>query len=430
MGWLMEADKKRIRRKWSQLWLLIMLAIINLYLYRDHLRSFFQKQEEPRERVSYLTLSLKSPGHPSRALPTPSPIERIPISFQEIKDEHYVCSLGPYEVIYTIDPTLQRYTQRILRRYRVPYGAVVALEPASGKILILTGYSRHSHLPNRDLTYCFQATFPAASIVKLITAAAALETNSVRPESLFRYDGNMYQVTPQKLKRWRRRDQITTLSLALAKSNNVVFARITLYLVGYSSLSDYLERFGFNRKLLDYLPMQISRAYLPRDPFELGKTGAGLGDIYMSPLHGAMIAATIAQKGEMIAPQLIEEIRDQRGRTLYRARKISLGQVIHPETALKLNRMMQETIRQGTCKKAFRDYRGRPFFPHLAISGKTGSLNGEDPRGAYHWFVGFAPSDAPRIAIAALVINSIDGEHWRIKGAHLARMVLQKFFSR
>jgi len=66
----------------------------------------------------------------------------------------------------------------------------------------------------------------------------------------------------------------------------------------------------------------------------------------------------------------------------------------------------------------------------MAIAGKTGSLNGNNPRGAYHWFVGFAPADNPRIAIAALVINSIDGGGWRIKGSQLARMVLQKYFSK
>jgi cell division protein FtsI/penicillin-binding protein 2 len=143
-----------------------------------------------------------------------------------------------------------------------------------------------------------------------------------------------------------------------------------------------------------------------------------------------MIAATIANKGEMMLPHVIEEVWNEKGEKLYQARGKTLGKVVQSDTARQLDQMMRETIALGTASKAFKDRRGRPFFPNMAIAGKTGSLNGNNPRGCYHWFVGFAPADNPRIAIAALVINGIDGAGWRIKGNQLARMVLQKYFSK
>jgi cell division protein FtsI/penicillin-binding protein 2 len=423
--------KKSDKDKTIRNFILFYLVLINIFLWIHLKIPFFNSDSlagnQGHSQNSYKNTSRKTPPAPASSYP--KPIDKIPIAFQKVRRNKYIQRKGDREIIYTINVSLQKYTEKVLREYRVPYGVVVALDPTNGKILTLAGYSKYHRSRYKNMSYCFRSTFPAASIIKLVTAAAALELDSLRPRSILRYDGNMYQISPEKLKKWRKRDQITTFTKALAKSNNVVFARIAVHAVGSRNLLDYVQRFGFNRTLVDYLPMGISKAYIPEEPYELGKTGAGFGEVYMSPLHGAMIAATIAYGGKMLAPHLIEEIRDQRGRLLYQARKKSLGRVIRSNTARKLNRMMQETIRSGTCKKAFRDSRGRPFFPRMAISGKTGSLNGDNPRGAYHWFVGFAPSSNPKIAIAALVINSIDGAKWRIKGAHLARMVFQKFFS-
>ena len=417
--------KKPPKGKNIRSFILLSLLLLNLFVFGGQLKdSFFHKESRAANLNQVDKIS-------NGLVPTPNHIGKIPISFQAVKQNKYIQINSNNEIIYSVDVALQRYAEKVLRDYRVPYGVVVAVEPNTGRILALAGYSRYYKSQAKNMGLCFRASFPAASIIKLVTASAALELDSLTPESQISYEGNMYHITPQKLrKKINRRQNTTSFAMALAKSNNVVFAKVAVNVVGSRNLTDYAQRFGFNRTLANHLPVEISKARIPGEFYGLGESGAGFGEIYMSPIHGTMIAATIANKGEMVQPHLIQEVRDRKGNILYQAQKKSLGRAIQPDTARELDRMMQGTITLGTARKAFKDRRGRPFFPNMAIAGKTGSLNGNNPRGAYHWFVGFAPADNPRIAIAALVINSIDGGGWRIKGSQLARMVLQKYFSK
>jgi cell division protein FtsI/penicillin-binding protein 2 len=427
--WYFKGQRQRKPEK-AKAFILFILLLLTLLIYGKYLKHSFLNKESRAANLDQFAKANKT-STPKSASPIPNHIGKIPISFHTAEQNKYIKINEKKKITYTINVALQEYIQSILKKYRVRYGVVVALEPDTGNILALAGYSKYYKSQSKNMKLCFRASFPAASIIKLVTAAAALELDSLTPQSQISYEGNMYHISPQKLRRTRKRYRSTTsFASALAKSNNVVFAKIAMDNVGARNLLDYAQRFGFNRNIVNYLSLEMSTAQIPDEPYKLGKTGAGLGEIYMSPLHGAIIAATIANKGEMMTPHLIEEIRDPQGKTLYQVEKKSLGKVIQPDTASQLDQMMQETVRLGTARKTFKDRRGRPFFPDMEISGKTGSLNGNNPPGCYHWFVGFAPSDKPKIAIAALVINRIDGAGWRIKGTQLARMVLQKYFSK
>lgn len=373
-----------------------------------------------------MTINVKSvkPFTRSQAEAAVSPASwvKFPLELKEPVDSHFEGG-APHgqRVVYTLKPDLQRTLEKVLQRYRVPYGAVVALEPSTGKILAMAAHSAVGHPDIRN--FCQRATFPAASIFKLITASAALDLGLLTPDSQISYQGNMYLLSPAKLD--RTRGALTPLEEALARSNNVVFGKVG-QIVGTDNLRKYARAFGFNRTLVKELPLEPSRAYIPSEAYELARCGAGFGEVTLSPLHGAMIAAAIANEGEMMLPTLIEEVRDANGERVYQAQPASLGRVIGRETARELGQMMQKTIRAGTSRRAFH-VGGRPCFPNMAISGKTGSLSGTDPVGHYSWFVGFAPSEAPQVAVAALVINPGGGAA-RIKGSELARFALQAFF--
>ena len=86
--------------------------------------------------------------------------------------------------------------------------------------------------------------------------------------------------------------------------------------------------------------------------------------------------------------------------------------------------MMRRTVTQGTSKKAFFDSKGRPFLPGVSVAGKTGTLSSSNPYQSYNWWVGYAPVDAPKIALGVLVINK---PKWRIKASYVARETLRHY---
>jgi cell division protein FtsI/penicillin-binding protein 2 len=297
----------------------------------------------------------------------------------------------------------------------------VALEPKTGRILALADYARE----NPENAGIWQrATYPAASVFKLITAAGALEKGLLNYDTAVSFRGNLYRLAPQKIAKTSKKERRTNFDEALGKSNNVVFGRVASNLVGPETLRQYSEAFGFNQFIRFDFPLDMSRANIPDGPYELARCGAGFGQVTLNPLHAAMIAASIANGGVMMRPYLIEEITDQNGEKVYQAKSEVLAQPIRAKTALDLSRMMMRTVEDGTASKVFHRY-GKNLLKKMSICGKTGSLSGVNPPGLYDWFVGFAPADDPQIAFSAMVINH---DRWKIKGAFVAQEALKTFF--
>jgi cell division protein FtsI/penicillin-binding protein 2 len=88
--------------------------------------------------------------------------------------------------------------------------------------------------------------------------------------------------------------------------------------------------------------------------------------------------------------------------------------------------MMEVTIEGGTAYTAFHDDLGNPLLPGIRVAGKTGTLKPSDSTGAASWFVGFAPSRSPRVAVSVLLEN---GAVWRRKAAEVARDALRSYFA-
>jgi cell division protein FtsI/penicillin-binding protein 2 len=116
---------------------------------------------------------------------------------------------------------------------------------------------------------------------------------------------------------------------------------------------------------------------------------------------------------------------DAYGRELTLPPRGSPRSVWSPEIADELREFMVGVTARGTAKSAFRDTRGRPLLGPVRVSGKTGSLSGRDPKGRYEWFIGVAPAEAPRVAIAAVVVN---GPKWWSNAAQIAAQVLRLVF--
>jgi cell division protein FtsI/penicillin-binding protein 2 len=329
------------------------------------------------------------------------------------------------KAILTLDPHLQVKMEAYFRHHKVPYGVFVAINPTNGKLLAMVEYSakepKAKHLALR-------ATYPAASIIKLVTTAALLEKKKARPGTVIAYHGSPYATGPRAWIDNRKRDRIkSTLAKALADSNNVVFSKAAIRWLNGPTLQKYGEHFGFNQPIAFDMPVQTSRMQVGAGRAALANTAAGFGSVTLSPLHAALIAAALSNHGVMMSPCLIDRVVSAGGETLYECQPRKLTSIVSGQTAESILDMMALTPLTGTSRKAFHTAKRDPALRGVSIGGKTGSLTGDNPPGKYSWFVGMAPLASPEIAVAALIIND---PHWKIKASAVAREGFSIYFGR
>ncbi len=327
-------------------------------------------------------------------------------------------------IVYAINQDLQERVKKVMESYRLPYGAFVAIEPKTGRVLALVG---HSSLDPAWVQRSYFGLYPMASLFKIVTAAAALEDKKVSPDTVFAYRGKLTSVNP---KYWYvkpgSRNPEMSLSTALGKSVNPVFGRLASDVVGRTSIMSCVERFGFNQSLLPGTCVPPSKAEPPQSDLDLKLMGAGLGrEVKVSPFHAALMMAAIANNGTMMVPSLAQEIRNGKGETVFARKPQTARQIVTPETAVKLAKMLSTTVSTGTSRKAFHDRRGRPKLAAIDIAAKTGTIDGKDPAGHYSWFAAYAPISDPQIALVALIVNQ---DKWKIKASYLGEQALEAYF--
>ncbi len=344
--------------------------------------------------------------------------------FDEIVEDRFVSKVGEnVQIVYTLDPLLQEKMLSLFEKYKVPYGAFVAISPKTGKVLAMVGYSERNGV---DQNLALRATYPAASIFKLVTASAALEKGKVEPDTVINFRGGLYSLSPGNWTDNPKRDKNKiSLADAMGKSCNVAFAKVALRWLDAGDLLRSAEHFGFNNDINFEFPVQQSRIHVENNEASIAKTAAGFGDVTLSPIHGAMIASAIANDGIMVEPRVVEKVFID-GREAYNFGKKEGSASISNATAEKLRHMMVKTVEKGTARHAFYTRRGEAYLKDMVVGGKTGSLEGNDPQGDYSWFIGMAPLDDPEIAIAALVINR---PVWQIKAPFIAREGFLTYFN-
>jgi cell division protein FtsI/penicillin-binding protein 2 len=415
------SDKTRPKQKRLRFLLPVLAIILAMYPLVFGIRTFLPFISKILHHNSARTQSSTLSGDLNQSFRVASQL----LNSAFLQDERLVAPLaGGGSIIFTIDPLLQKRVQEVLQSNNVPYGVFVAIEPKSGRILSMTGYS--SIDPTWGNSPYFNL-YPMASLFKIITTAAALELKKVEPETPFAFRGSSYSENP---KYWGvspgQSSQSMPLSLALGRSINPVFGRLASDYVGVDSIMTYAQRFGFNQILFPGTPITPSRAAVPRDDSQLRLMGAGLGrEVKISPLHAAVIMAAIANQGKMMIPLLTQEIRDKGNTIQYMNQSRSIRTLVTKETADQLSTMLLTTVTKGTSRKAFHDRRGRPLLASINVAAKTGSINGTDPAGHYSWFAAYAPVEDPQIALVALIINQ---DKWKIKASYLGEQALEQFF--
>ncbi len=357
------------------------------------------------------------------------------------------------DVVTTIDATIQ---QRAVTAFGTSArGGLVLLDPRNGDVLALV--SRPWFDPN-ELTYdlergtfaqeaaraqavwdrlladpsrplvdrMLQGQYAPGSTFKTVTLAAALDSGVARPDDRFRF----VLLPPDREHRvaWHRNQFVTcqnhpqladlSLAEAYAWSCNVVFADLASALGG-QRLATYARRFGFGQPVPFDLPTAAARLTTdpeyfrgPEGAYGVAATGIGQGQLAVTPIQMALVAAAIARGGIVPRPRLLREVRDPAGPVIRSWPRQDTDVAVSVATADRVTEIMVQAVENGWAQGA--------RIPGFQVAGKTGTAQLGEASNPHSWFIGFAPAGNPRLAIAVIMENSGFGSE---QAAPVARAV-------
>lgn len=322
------------------------------------------------------------------------------------------------ERAWLTDAGLSHAANRLLEQANPVEGAAVLVDVRSGRVLVFSEL-KHGGAPGSVLT---AARAPAASVFKLVTTAALFELGGVRPADRVCISGGMKSIERRHLDAPRGGVQTCgSFAQALGHSRNAVYAQLVTRRLARQDLIDIAERLGFNSLVPFDWPVRVGKLVVPYNDLEFARTATGFENSALSPLGGAYLASIIARGGlaprfHLLAPAPADDERETEP-----------VRVLSATTARRMTRMMEVTVSSGTARTAFNDENGRSLLPGVRVAGKTGTLRPGTRQETTSWFVGFAPSDHPEVAISVLLEN---GPVWRQRAAEVARDLLRVYFHR
>ncbi|MCP4185848.1 MAG: PbpA, partial [Hyphomicrobiales bacterium] len=206
----------------------------------------------------------------------------------------------------SIDTSLQAYMLKKLDRKNSRHIALVALNPTSGEIIMMAGFDK----VNPDANTCLNNTYPAASIFKIVTAAAAAEQKGLDSNSKLRFNGSQHTLYKVQLKdRNNRYTNHTTFQAAFAKSINPVFGKLGALSLQQSQLSNYAQAFGFNSAIEFEFPVPASRFNISDTPYHWAEIASGFNrETTLSAIHAALLPTVILNQGKQIDPTIVRQI--------------------------------------------------------------------------------------------------------------------------
>lgn len=333
----------------------------------------------------------------------------------------------PLVVETTLDMDLQRSLVDALDTRTARFIAVVAVDPDTGRILAMAGHDRDGESENP----CLDNRFPAASLFKIVTAAAAVQEANLDGASELHFDGGRYTLYRSQIK-----DKVTRYTTriplldAFAGSVNPVFGKLGALQLGMDSLTRWAAAFGFNRPIPFEAPLAPSRFEASADAYHLAELASGFNrQTTVSPLHAALIAAATVNAGRLYEPSAVARIVDAEGQVRYESRPRLLGQPMAAHTAAEIAAMMEASVRKGTCRKPFQGSVRDPVLKRLAIGGKSGSIDNQDHSARIDWFAGWAAEREGDAEIAVAVVVAHE-KYIGTRAGTYARRVMADYFGR
>lgn len=356
------------------------------------------------------------------------------------------------DVVTTIDASLQQFGQQLMQN---KVGSIVAIEPETGEILALVSspgidvsqladigrhYSEIASNPYKPMyNRAVQASYPPGSVFKLVNGLIGLEEGVLRPEYMYPCNYGYHFGAGHKLGCHGHRSPLN-MEESIMMSCNAYYCYVLKNILDnrkYDSVADaldawhdYVESFGFGRKLGSDFPAELSGSIPTSKTYNraYGKgrwnsttvisLSIGQGEILATPLHLANFCATIANRGWYRIPHIIKDSEDIRIDEKYHERQFTkVDTTQFPKVVKGMWRAVNDLGAGGTANIA--------YIPGLNVCGKTGTA--QNPHGADHSvFICFAPMDHPKIAVAAFVENGGFGATW---AAPMASLMVEKYLN-
>lgn len=306
-------------------------------------------------------------------------------------------------------------------------GAIVALEPSTGKILAMVSspsydpnllashdpevqaqaWQRLRDDPDNPLTNrAIAETYPPGSTFKVITTAAALQAGATDAEQLTAAASIPLPDSTATLENYGGQpcgsEPTVSLQQAFAKSCNTAFVQLGMH-TGADALRSMAQSFGFDTAP-SVIPLQVAESTVGviADAAALGMSSIGQKDVAVTPLENAEIAATIANGGVTMQPYLIDSLKGPDLANISTTVPFQQRRAVSSQVAAKLTELMVGAEKVAQQKGA---------IPGVQIASKTGTAeHGTDPRNTppHAWYIAFAPAQTPRVAVAVLVENGGD----------------------
>jgi peptidoglycan glycosyltransferase len=343
------------------------------------------------------------------------------------------------DVTLTLDPAVQEAAMAGLDGVT---GAVVALDPATGAILGMASTPTYdptllsSHDPAAIREYWAQLNaaerdprlnraigdnYPPGSLFKVIVSAAALQ-NGYTPETVVPAPAelplpNSSRVIPNFNGSSCSSSGQQKLIEALTISCNTAFAQLGMDL-GEGKIRAMSEAFGLDGEPYE-IPLRVEASGIGDipDAAALAQTSIGQRDVRMTPLQAALVAATVANGGSQMKPYLVDQVQAPDLTVIDSTQPEEWRQPISKQVAGQLTEMMTSVVANGSGRAA--------RIPGVQVAGKTGTAQVSPDVPDHTWFMGFAPADNPKIAVAVFVANG--GGTGGERSAPIARQVIQAY---
>lgn len=324
-------------------------------------------------------------------------------------EEEYFEPLPGYNVVLTIDETIQHFTEKALNQAMVhskpSKGAVaIVMDPKTGEILAL------ANRPNFDPNNPFEGpeeewyrrwrnkaisdSYEPGSVFKTITASAALEEKVVSLHEQF-YCPGYTTVAGHRINCWATHGSEDFVK-GVQNSCNVVFVTVGQRL-GVEKLYKYIRDFGFGKTTGILLPGEAPGLVLPEErvgPVELATNSFGQG-IAVTPLQMITAVAAIANGGKLMQPQIVKAIVDSKGKVVKEFKPKIVRRVISEETSATMREILKSVVAEGTGKAG--------YIEGFDVAGKTGTTEKYMPGKYVASFVGFAPADDPKVIVLVVI---------------------------
>jgi cell division protein FtsI/penicillin-binding protein 2 len=325
----------------------------------------------------------------------------------------------------TIDIPFQQYMAERILTSKAPAGAFVALNPINGEILSLIEFN---HMPGLDHPSLI-GRFPAASLFKIVSAAAAIEEKGYCAESTMSFNGRKHTLYKKQLtEQTNRYTNQVSLKKSFAQSINPIFGKLGCLQLKKELLEKYAARFGFNEVIGFELPIEPSGFVVSDNPYEWAEIASGFNRrTVISPVHAAVIAASTLNGGKLMEPTIVRRMTDKSNQIVYQGAPHVIRQAISPEASRELKTLMTETITHGTSRRAFRGYNRDRVLSKIEMGGKTGTIKNQSGDLLYDWFVGFAADRQGdrKLAIGVLMVHNT---LLRARSHEFARVAFKEYF--